>query len=73
MASFRLSLLHLPLLLDHGEEIGAGGGNAVESLADAVAGGVEGLVEAGEEVALLRFAGLGEREPWRAGAKETSL
>jgi hypothetical protein len=49
MASFRLSLLHLPLLLDHGEEIGAGGADAVESLTDRVAGGVEGLVEVGEK------------------------
>ena len=47
------------LLFDDGEEVGAVGGEAEEAVADGVAGGVERLVEVGEEVALLGGAGLG--------------
>jgi hypothetical protein len=49
----------LPFLFDNGTEGGAVGGEAEEAIADAVAGGIERLVEVGEEVALLGGAGLG--------------
>jgi len=47
------------LLFDYCKQVRAGGGEAEEAVVDGVAGRVERLVKVGEEVALLRFAGLG--------------